>query len=684
CFVFGGLALVGLVLVDEWASHEFWERHERKAAAELWRPSMFSRRPWLAGLALGVVVALMASLAVHYNKPGFLEHFAQEQLCKIRPRRAPLCVRRAIIDVGDAEFNDPARLGLFLTVAILRVREADAAAIVIFLPGDTGGELNETTKREREARDERAQVVARVLLSLALMEIEDRFAGNLFLICESPTALDEGPLGPLVSKARAFGYLECAYASRSLDIIRLRRRGPGHSVAVWVAGHLISNARHALLPPVHTPALEIYAEMMPGGRAIDTTALAMALEATVPWRGEMVVAQDEAPPGGWAERPIWLREFVRRFASPTPADRELLRRECKDAVVFIGPNRSGAAGTPVLSVAGRAVNTVLWRSLGIREPTPIGSRTTLLTPRAGYASEAACVIVIFAVTALAGIVGAHFRSGVAAVLIALGLLAWTAMVALAYACFDVILPIVTPAISLVVAGILGIEASRRLVEVGRERTVRLFGRYVSEQVAQEILDRGAVELGGERRKVTVLFADIRGFGRLAESLPAEEVVEVLNDYFSVMIDVIFEYGGTLDKFIGDAIMAVWGAPMQGPEDSANAVRAAVTIRDRINELSERRASEGKTVVEVAIGVSTGEVVAGNIGDIRRMEYTVIGDGVNVASRLQEIASRGPSYIVISESTYGEVQDLVEVRQLGTVEVRHREEPVEVYELIDLR
>ena len=131
-------------------------------------------------------------------------------------------------------------------------------------------------------------------------------------------------------------------------------------------------------------------------------------------------------------------------------------------------------------------------------------------------------------------------------------------------------------------------------------------------------------------------------------------------------------------------MAVWGAPLEGPDDTANAVRAAATLQERINDLCRRRAARGEPVAEIAIGLSTGEVVAGNVGDIRRMEYTVIGDEVVVAVRLQSMASAGPAQVLMSSATYEAVEDMVEVRPLGAVEVRHREQPVSVYELVGLR
>ncbi len=134
CFGLGGLLLLALMMTDETMSGEYWRRHERRERAKAWRPTAFTRRPWLLGLLCGLLVAVGGSLAVHYNKAGALEHFAQEQLLKIRPLRAPLCVRRSIIDVADSELDNRAQLASNLAIVIQRVNEAGAAAIVLAVP----------------------------------------------------------------------------------------------------------------------------------------------------------------------------------------------------------------------------------------------------------------------------------------------------------------------------------------------------------------------------------------------------------------------------------------------------------------------------------------------------------------------------------------------------------------------
>ncbi len=214
----------------------------------------------------------------------------------------------------------------------------------------------------------------------------------------------------------------------------------------------------------------------------------------------------------------------------------------------------------------------------------------------------------------------------------------------------------------------------------REHVKDVFSRYVTKDVAKKVLETGDdMFLQGERRRVTVMFADIRGFTSLSEKLYPEEVVALLNEYFDILVDVVFKYEGTLDKFIGDCIMAVFGAPFYHGDDEERAVQCAIEMQEKMREFNEQRKIQGKKEVEVGIGINTGFAIAGNIGSKKRIEYTVIGDTVNTASRIQGLAQRGE--IVISESTYVEVKDRVEVVSLPPVSVKGKEEPVAVFKLM---
>lgn len=228
---------------------------------------------------------------------------------------------------------------------------------------------------------------------------------------------------------------------------------------------------------------------------------------------------------------------------------------------------------------------------------------------------------------------------------------------------------------------------RTLDESAQRRMVtNLFGMHVSPAVVSEILDRddprGALALRGKRVVATVFYSDIRGFTAMSETMTPEQIYEQLNEYFEAMCDIVFQYGGYVDKFIGDCVMAVFSAPYQTPDDARNAVKSAVRQQQRVLELCERWTAEGKPAFTVGMGINTGEVVMGNLGASSRMNYTVIGDDVNVAARLYNVAKGGE--IIISESTYAQCRDIVEADALEPVAVKGKVRPIAIYRVRSLR
>jgi len=212
-----------------------------------------------------------------------------------------------------------------------------------------------------------------------------------------------------------------------------------------------------------------------------------------------------------------------------------------------------------------------------------------------------------------------------------------------------------------------------------------FRLYVPPVVVDEILrDPAKLALGGIRKEVTVMFSDIRGFTTMSEQMEPEEVVGMLNEYFTAMTEVIFEYGGTLDKFIGDAIMAIFGAPADQPDHAERAVLCAIEMQRTLRRLSEFWERRGRPSFRMGIGIHTGEAVVGNVGSRMRLQYTAIGDNVNLAQRVEELTKEFGTDILITEATYRRVEDLVEARDLGEVRVRGRREPVRVFEVLKLR
>lgn len=217
-----------------------------------------------------------------------------------------------------------------------------------------------------------------------------------------------------------------------------------------------------------------------------------------------------------------------------------------------------------------------------------------------------------------------------------------------------------------------------------------FARYVSHQVAEQIIGgRIPVRLSGEQRHVAVLFCDLRGFTTLSERLSPQEVVDLLNEYFELLVTVIFAHGGTIDKFIGDALMAVFGAPvaMERPEEQA--VRAAVDIQEAIEVLNGRRRERGQPPVQAGIGIHAGPVVAGNVGSSERMDYTVIGDTVNVAQRIEGatrpfFTADTASVVLVSGTVREAAQALGTFEQLDPIELRGRSGSVPIHRLVGPR
>ncbi len=217
----------------------------------------------------------------------------------------------------------------------------------------------------------------------------------------------------------------------------------------------------------------------------------------------------------------------------------------------------------------------------------------------------------------------------------------------------------------------------------RDKLRTTMGKYMTAAVMDKVMS-GQVALGGESLDVTILFSDIRSFTTLSEKMnDAQALVALLNEYFTEMVGIVMQEGGVVDKYIGDAIMAVFGAPVSKPEDAKNAVRAAVRMRQALRHLNARLAERGIEPIKTGIGLHTGPVVAGNIGSEKRMEYTVIGDAVNLASRLESNTKELGVNILISEDTYELTKDIVVARAIKEIHVKGRVKGVMTYEVLGL-
>ncbi|HSV33550.1 MAG TPA: adenylate/guanylate cyclase domain-containing protein [Pyrinomonadaceae bacterium] len=227
---------------------------------------------------------------------------------------------------------------------------------------------------------------------------------------------------------------------------------------------------------------------------------------------------------------------------------------------------------------------------------------------------------------------------------------------------------------------IAVENVRTHEKLAREEVARAnYSRFLPEYVVKQMLDNPeSFKLGGVMQTITVLFADIRGFTRISEHAAPEQIVQLLNRYFSAMTDIIFAHGGTLDKYLGDGIMVLFGAPTTTPKDAANALSAAVAMQRRMLSINDELIKEGYPEIGIGIGLHTGEVIVGYIGSEKRSEYTAIGDAVNTASRLESNARGGQ--ILISEATAQAARTRYHLTPRDPISVKNREQPVPLFEV----
>ena len=217
-----------------------------------------------------------------------------------------------------------------------------------------------------------------------------------------------------------------------------------------------------------------------------------------------------------------------------------------------------------------------------------------------------------------------------------------------------------------------------------KRMKSTMSRYMDPELADQLMNAGESDdvMGGKQSTASVLFSDVRSFTTITEELGAQGTVKLLNDYFTIMVDCITDEGGMLDKFIGDAMMCIFGTPIPHEDDPDRAVRAAIRMMTDLKVFNEKRAAEGKMPIDHGMGVNTDSIVSGNIGSPKRMDYTVIGDGVNLAARIESACKQYGAHILISEITYKAVKATYRTRQVDYVIVKGKTEPVGVFEVLD--
>ena len=218
----------------------------------------------------------------------------------------------------------------------------------------------------------------------------------------------------------------------------------------------------------------------------------------------------------------------------------------------------------------------------------------------------------------------------------------------------------------------------------KEKIKQAMGKYLSQDIMKNVVQNiDDIKLGGKRANVTVLFADIRGFTSMSEKMTAEEVSVILNEYFTEIEPIITKYNGVINKFIGDAVMAIFGEPVQDINHPVNAVRCANDMLKKVSQLQDKWLFEGKPKIEIGIGINTGEAFVGNIGSEKRLEYTVIGDTVNLASRIESYNKVYKTNFLISSSTYSYVSSIADVIKISEVQIRGKAKKMDIYEVLRL-
>lgn len=242
--------------------------------------------------------------------------------------------------------------------------------------------------------------------------------------------------------------------------------------------------------------------------------------------------------------------------------------------------------------------------------------------------------------------------------------------------------VITPIAVQVITMVFGYSYRFILEGRNKEKIKNAMGKYLSQDIMKNVVNNiDDIKLGGKKANVTVLFSDIRGFTSMSEKMTAEEVSVILNEYFSEMEPIITKYNGVINKFIGDAVMAIFGEPIQDINHAQNSVRCAYEMLKRVEYLREKWLLEGKPKIEIGIGINTGEAFVGNIGSEKRLEYTVIGDTVNLASRIEGYNKVYKTNLLISSSTYSKVSDIVDVIRIADVTIRGKSKKMDIYEVL---
>ena len=431
---------------------------------------------------------------------------------------------------------------------------------------------------------------------------------------------------------------------------------------------------------VAVPSLGLAAVLMAGQVPADSVRLAdqtiQIADATLPLRddGELLLKLRGPAAGADAAFPVHSffdvllseQNVVDGKAPPIPES------AFAGKVVFVGTSASGLADVHTTAFGGNTPGVQLHATLADNVLSRQFMRRTSQTTDIGLALAAGVVAGVAALTlpvwwALAGVLMAIA-----------GAVGWASHAVGGGLWAPLVVPIAAACVALV-----GGLAWQYFVEGREKRYVkRLFGRYVSPDIVHQLMTNpSAVRMGGDRREMSVLFSDIRGFTAASEQSTPEAVVAQLNEYFSEMVAVLFRHQGTLDKFVGDMVMGLFGAPVADPRHADHAVATAVEMSVALGRLNARWIAQGRAPLEIGIGINSGEMIAGNIGSESIMSYTVIGDAVNLGARIESLNKDYGTRILISQTTKDRLTTAVPTRRVGEAAVKGRREPVVIYEVV---
>ena len=248
---------------------------------------------------------------------------------------------------------------------------------------------------------------------------------------------------------------------------------------------------------------------------------------------------------------------------------------------------------------------------------------------------------------------------------------------------NIFISLASPVLALATANLFASTYDIKFKKNVDKKIENVLSKYISQDIKNKILKNETIDvgLGGKRAEISVMFADIRGFTALSETRKAEEVSALLNEYFTELEPIIAKYNGVINKFIGDAVLVVFGDPTPDKFHAKNAVKCAEEMRQKVRQIREKWVCEGKPKIDIGIGINTGEAFIGNVGSSNRFEYTVIGDTVNIASRIEDYNKIYKTQILISENTYNKISQIVDVIKIREVAIKGKRKKINIYEVL---